>query len=86
MFGMKRASVRELTGCASPAENAAILEKIFAGERGAKRNIVIVNAAAALHVGGIAQTLEEGVHLAAGAIDSGTVRAKISQLREFGKS
>jgi anthranilate phosphoribosyltransferase len=85
MFGMKRASVRELTGCASPAENAAILEKIFAGERGPKRNIVVVNAAAALHVGRIARTLEEGVQLAAEAIDSGAARKKITQLRDFRK-
>jgi anthranilate phosphoribosyltransferase len=86
MFGMKRAALRELTGAATAAENAAILERIFAGERSAKRNIVVVNAAAALYVGRVAQTLEEGVHLAADAIDSGAVRQKLTQLREFRKS
>lgn len=86
MFGMKRAVLRELTGGATAEENAAILERIFQGERGAKRNIVVVNAAAALHVGRVAKTLEEGVQLAAGAIDSGAVRNKLAQLREFGKS
>jgi anthranilate phosphoribosyltransferase len=83
MFGMKRAAVRELTGCATAVENAAILEKIFAGERGAKRNIAVVNAAAALYVGRVAHSLEEGVQLAAEAIDSGAVRDKLRQLREF---
>jgi anthranilate phosphoribosyltransferase len=86
MFGMKRAAVRELAGGATAAENAAILEKIFAGERGAKRNVVVVNAAAALYVGRVAATLEEGVRLAAEAIDSGAVREKLAQLRAFGKS
>jgi len=86
MFGMKRAPVRELRGGANAAENAAILERIFAGERGAKRNIVVVNAAAALFVGRVAGSLEEGVQLASAAIDSGAVRRKLTQLREFGKS
>ncbi|MGB0124013.1 MAG: anthranilate phosphoribosyltransferase [Silvibacterium sp.] len=86
MFGMKRSTLRELNGGATAAENAAILKRIFAGERGAKRNIVVVNAAAALYVARAAVTLEEGVQLAAEAIDSGAVREKLTQLREFGKS
>lgn len=86
MFGMKRASVRELIGGTTAAENAAILEGIFAGERGARRNIVIVNAAAALYAGRVARTLEEGVWLADEAVESGAVRQKLEQLREFGKS
>lgn len=85
-FGMKHAALRELAGCESPEESAAILEKIFAGERGARRDIVVVNAAAALYVGRVASTLEEGVRLAAEAVDSGAVRDKLQQLREFGKS
>ena len=83
---MKKAALRELVGCESPEESAAILEKIFAGERGAKRDIAVVNAAAALLVGRVASTLEEGVKLASEAIDSGAVRGKLQQLREFGKS
>ncbi|HEX5236077.1 MAG TPA: anthranilate phosphoribosyltransferase [Silvibacterium sp.] len=86
MFGMKRAVVRDLTGCASPAENAAILERIFAGEPGPKRNIVVINAAAALYVGRVADSLEEGVQRAAEAIDSGAVSNKLNQLQEFAKS
>jgi anthranilate phosphoribosyltransferase len=85
MFGMKRAAVRELAGGETAAENAAILERIFGGERGAKRNIVVVNAAAALFVGRVAGTLDEGIQLAAEAIDSGAVREKLMQLRDFGK-
>jgi len=85
-FGMKRAPVREFTGTSTTAGNAAILEKIFAGERGPRRNIVVVNAAAALYVGRVAPTLEDGVRLAAEAIDSGAVRDKLRQLRAYGKS
>jgi anthranilate phosphoribosyltransferase len=85
MFDMKRAAPRELAGGANAAENAAILERIFESERGPRRDIVVVNAAAALHLGGVAQTVEEGARLAAEAIDSGAVREKLAQLREFGK-
>ncbi|HUY81931.1 MAG TPA: anthranilate phosphoribosyltransferase [Acidobacteriaceae bacterium] len=83
MFGMKRAALRELAGGSTAKENAEILERIFAGERGAKRNIVVVNAAAALLVGQVAETLDECVQRAVEAIDSGAVRAKLAQLREF---
>jgi anthranilate phosphoribosyltransferase len=86
VFGMKKAALHELVGCETPEESAAILEKIFAGEPGAKRNIVVVNAAAALLVGRVASTLEEGVQLASQTIDSGAVRDKLQQLRDFGKS
>lgn len=86
MFGMKRTAVRDLLGGASATENAAVLENIFAGEPGPKRNIVVVNAAAALHVGRVVQSIEEGAQLAAQAIDSGAVRDKLAQLRQFGKS
>ncbi len=86
MFGMKPAAVRELNGGETAAENASIIEAIFAGEKGAKRNIVVVNAAAALFVGGVAGSLEDGARMAAEAIDSGAVRDKLEQLRRFGKS
>lgn len=86
MFGVRRAHLRELVGGATAAENAAILEGVFAGEKGAKRNIVVVNAAAALFVGRVAASMEEGVQRAAEAIDSGAVRAKLKQLREFNET
>jgi anthranilate phosphoribosyltransferase len=85
MFGMRRAAVRDLMGTPTAAGNAAILERIFTGERGPKRNIVVVNAAAALYVGRVAQTLDDGIRLASEAIDCGAVRDKLTQLREFGR-
>lgn len=86
MFGVKPAPLRELTGCNSAVDSASILEAVFTGQRGAKRDIVVVNAAAALFVGGVADRMDRCVQLAEEAIDSGAVLRKLDQLREFGKS
>jgi anthranilate phosphoribosyltransferase len=64
-------------------ESAAALERIFAGERGPKRDIVLLNAAAALVAGRIAADLREGVARAADAIDSGRVQETLKKLRSF---
>ena len=70
----------ELVG-GDPAENARILRNILAGrERGAKRTVALVNAAAAIYVAGLAPTLKEGYEVAAEAIDSGRALAKLEQL------
>lgn len=60
--------------------NAAALRRLFDGERGAYRDIVAINAAADLIVGGRAGDLREGARLAAEAIDSGAAKAKLAQL------
>ncbi len=65
------------------AENAATLERIFAGERGPKRDIVLLNAAAALVTGRLAADLREGVERAAEAVDSGAVEQTVRKLRAF---
>lgn len=67
----------------SPAENAAIVLKVLKGEPGAKRDIVVINAAAAFVVGGLAEDLNEGIRLAADCIDSGAALAKLEELRRF---
>lgn len=54
-----------------PAENAAICRRIFAGERGAARDLALLNAGAAIYTAGGADSLTDGVTLAAGAVDSG---------------
>jgi anthranilate phosphoribosyltransferase len=61
-------------------ENAAALRRLFEGERGAYRDIVLINAAADLIVGGKARDLREAAKLAADAIDSGAAKAKLAQL------
>jgi anthranilate phosphoribosyltransferase len=81
--GLSRAPLAELTGGESASENAAIQEGIFAGEHGPKRDIVLLNAAAALVAGSIAKDLREGVARAAEAIDSGAVQDTVKKLRAF---
>ncbi|MCR5055243.1 MAG: anthranilate phosphoribosyltransferase [Lachnospiraceae bacterium] len=69
-FGMERCKKEDLVG-GDPAENAAITRAILKGEKGHKRNAVLLNAGAALYIGGKAETMAEGVKKAAEIIDSG---------------
>ena len=62
------------------AQNAAILRAVFAGEQGAARDIVVLNAAAVLMVAGKAHDLRTAVKLAADVLDRGTVAAYVAQL------
>jgi anthranilate phosphoribosyltransferase len=78
-FGMPHADIRDLQG-GDRAENAAIIRRLLDGERGPRRDIVLMNAAAALVVGGRARDLKEGVELAAHAVDEGAARAKLEAL------
>ncbi len=70
-LGLARASLDDLKG-GDAAENREIARAVLAGETGPKRDVVLLNAAAALEVAGRAATLEEGFALAAGSIDSGS--------------
>ncbi|MBT9331286.1 anthranilate phosphoribosyltransferase [Acidipila sp. 4G-K13] len=80
---LPRATLAELAGAETAAENAAILEGIFNGEPGPRRDIVLLNAAAALMAGGIAEDLRDGVDRGAEAIDSGAVFKTVAALRTF---
>jgi anthranilate phosphoribosyltransferase len=81
--GLERATLSTLAGAETAAENAAILKRIFSGERGPQRDIVLLNAAAALVAGRVAKDLREGVVRAAEAIDSGTVLETLGKLQAF---
>jgi anthranilate phosphoribosyltransferase len=81
--GLATASLDLLQGGSTAAENAAILEAILLGESGPKRDIVLLNAAAALVVAGIAENLRNGVERAGDAIDSGAAKKTLTALREF---
>ncbi len=70
-LGIARASLDDLKG-GDAAENGEIARAVLAGETGPKRDVVLLNAAAALEVAGRAATLEEGFALAAGSINSGS--------------
>ena len=79
MFGLARALPADLLG-GDPEENARIVRAVLAGKRSPARDIVLMNAGAAIYVGGRAQTLAEGVRLAAASIDSGRAAQKLGAL------
>lgn len=78
-FGLPRATIQDLRG-GDREQNAQIIRAILDGEPGPRRDIVLMNAAAALVAGGRARDLKEGVALAAHAIDTGAARAKLDAL------
>ena len=83
-LGIARADIEHLAGCESPAENADVLLHILKGkDRGAKRDIVLLNAAGVLLVAGAEETLEAGMERAAALIDNGAAMAALEHLREF---
>lgn len=82
-FGFQRVSAEDLRG-ADGAGNAEITKAVLSGkERGARRDIVLLNAGAALYIGGKAESVEEGIKLAAETIDSGRAMEKLETLVEF---
>lgn len=66
-----------------PAENAEITRNILNGEKGPRRNVVLVNAAAALVAAGKAEDFKEGIKLAEASIDNGEARKKMEELVRF---
>ncbi|RLL51520.1 anthranilate phosphoribosyltransferase [Mariprofundus sp. EBB-1] len=81
-FGMPYAAPEALAGD-DAATNADILKHIFAGQAGAGRDIVLLNAAAALWVAGKVNGIGEGLAMAANAIDSGKVQHTLNALIDF---
>jgi len=79
--GLERAQPGQLQG-GDAVLNAGILRSIFAGERGPRRDVVLVNAAAVLVTAGLAETIADGVVLAANAIDRGDVTKLLAALAE----
>lgn len=82
-FGLARASLEELRG-GSAEDNAATIRALLGQERSAAAlDLVLINAAAALHVAGKGETLNESVALARQTIEDGTALGKIEALRKF---
>ncbi|AOY58888.1 MULTISPECIES: anthranilate phosphoribosyltransferase [Desulfococcus] len=80
-FG-RTADPKELLG-GGPEENAGILRRVLAGERGAKRDVVVLNAGAALTVARKAGDLKSGIAMAEAAIDSGAAAGKLDALVQY---
>lgn len=83
-FGVSRAPLEAVHG-GTPVENAAKIRAILHGAIGPPRDIVVVNAAAALVAAGIAPNFSEGAHLAAKALSSGAAKNKLQELVDFTK-
>ena len=81
-FGFERCTKEDLRG-GTPEENAAITIDILKGAKGHKRNAVLLNAGASLYIGGITDTMKDGVALAAELIDSGKALDVLQQLIEI---
>ncbi len=80
-FGFARCTKADLKG-GTPEENAEITRAILGGEKGHKRNAVLMNAGAALYIGGKANSMKDGVALAAEMIDSGRALQTLNILIE----
>ena len=80
-FGLTRCTKDDLKG-GSPAENAAITRDILNGAKGPKRDAVLMNAGAALYIGGKAIDMQAGIRLAAELIDSGKALATLEKFIE----
>ena len=81
-FGVSRAPLESIRGGA-PQENAKLIHSLLAGEPGPRLDIVVVNAAAALLVTGVAEDFRSAAELARQAVASGKARIKLQQLRDF---
>ena len=80
-LGLAPAIMDELVG-GTPAVNAAVVHRVLGGEHGAHRNIVVLNAAAALVVAGVCDSIEAGLVVAADSIDSGHAAATLARFVE----
>jgi len=81
-FGFKRATLQDIVG-GNAKENADIVRNILDGEKGPKREMVLLNAAAAFLVAGLCDDFKKGIEIARDSIDSGKARKKLDQLVKF---
>lgn len=84
-FGISRAAAEDIKG-GTCEENAQITMSVLNGEKGPKRDIVLMNAGAAIYVGGKASSIEEGIQKAAESIDSKAALNVLNKLIEFTKN
>jgi anthranilate phosphoribosyltransferase len=81
-FGMKPAALQEISG-GGAAENAAIIRAVLSGEKSPRRDVVVLNAAAALVAAGVAEHIGDAVSIAAKSVDSGKATEKLEALARF---
>ena len=81
-FGLKAAPISALAG-GDALENARIIREILGGEKSPRRDVVLVNAAAALVAAGKSEHLKDAVGIAARSVDSGSASQKLDALIRF---
>ncbi|MBI5641993.1 MAG: anthranilate phosphoribosyltransferase [Deltaproteobacteria bacterium] len=79
-FGFKSCPSGDLKG-GDPEVNAAIIMDVLNGKQGPARDVVLLNSAAAITAGGVSKTLEEGIAVARGSIDSGAALERLQKLK-----
>jgi anthranilate phosphoribosyltransferase len=84
-FGLKRAKLEDLAG-GKAQDNASILLEVLKGKTGPQRDMVLLNAAAAIYAADKANSIEEGLKLACESIDSGKALKKLELLKEYSLS
>jgi len=85
-FGMTRATLEEISGGADAVENAVIVRSVLQGEKSPRRDVVLMNAAAAIVAAGKAGHLPDAASIAAESIDSGSAMNKLQALVQFTQS
>ena len=81
-YGFSKRNLSDVSGI-DPKKNADMIISLFKGEKGAKRDIVILNAGAAIYIGNKAKTLSDGIKMAAKIIDDGSAYKKLNELIEY---
>lgn len=81
-LGLKRANASALAG-GNPRENARLILNVLSGQTGPHRDVSVLNAGAALYVGGLAKDLSEGIQTAQKTIDCGDAMDKLQALQRF---
>ena len=83
-YGFNRAAPEAIKGGDAQA-NAEIIRNVLAGEKGPRRDVVLLNAAAAFVVAGFDDSFEEGIERAKGSVDSGLAKSKLDSLIDFSR-
>ncbi|AGF79446.1 anthranilate phosphoribosyltransferase [Desulfocapsa sulfexigens DSM 10523] len=85
-FGFADATIEDLQGGADAEESAQQMRAVLTGEKGPKRDMVLLNSGAALMAAGLCEDLQSGILAAAEVIDSGRAASKLDQLIEYSNS
>lgn len=84
-FGIQKYKIEDIAG-GDKVQNASLIRAVLTGEKGAKRDVVVLNSAVAIYVLGISKNIEEGIKIAEKCIDEGKAYEKLEELVEFSKS